>query len=159
MASQNLRRAIFWTSCIPLRAFMAACMTFASLYQYRVVELLLAGYAGFVGGGLGVNFARQELRARPVPRATAPSARSRSPSRGNFGGVVWWHRVRPAHALLLFVYSALALASYPFAGVFACLDVGLAIGVGVARLGPRRERTSAAPAPSRRTQRRGPHLK
>lgn len=134
------REALFWTTCLPLRALLAFCAAAAEGEGARLVTAGIAVYYAAWGVGMAANFVRSgwaERRAAAAGRegdgegeAAAEAARRAHKLRhGNFGGLVWWQRLRPVHAVLLIAFSATALPplALPFpSSFFLLLDFAVA---------------------------------
>lgn len=103
-ATARKRAFLFWTFCIPLRAFVVSLAIVARINAYEGVELLVAVYASYVAIGLLRKFLEKALEPCLVSRYPSIVERNRY---GNFGGVVWWQYHRLVHVALLTTYALL----------------------------------------------------
>lgn len=104
--SDEQRRRLFWSACIPLRLILGVLALFATLPASRRAASLVVGTASLVGAAGFLIFATA-LRHR---------------ERGVLGGPVWWTRSRLVHLVLWLACGALCVADVRGAGLLLVVD-------------------------------------
>lgn len=106
---------LFWGVCIPVRIAVGVIALVAGLYMPLYALPLLALYTGATTLGFLHN-AALALRGQK--------------SRGVFGGIVWWNRVRWVHIALWATTCVLAMAKIRWAAALLLVDAFIGIAAG-----------------------------
>ena len=103
------RFALFLLACIPARLSISL-VSHAYGPSNKIVAIVLGVLAMTIGGSMLIHFF---FNTRP----TGPEA----------GGKIWWHNIRPIHAILYLVFAGMSFAQQDKAWVIPAADAALGL--------------------------------